>query len=363
MPKVSIIVPNYNHARFLPQRLDSILGQSFQDFELILLDDCSTDESRLILNQYRNDPKVRIEFNSTNSGSTFKQWNKGVQLSQGEHVWIAESDDYAEAELLQRLVQVLDNEQEVTFAYCRSWRIMQDGERRGFADSYLTDTDPLRWTVDFRVDGREECRRNFVHVNPVPNASAVVFRKCIYERVGGADERFLFCGDWKLWASMALEGRIAYLSQPLNYYRERSETVRSKAQRGRGAGEYLEMVQWMSRCVTPSATILEKAYSMAAIYWIPIVMNRTVPFGQRSALVNHAKSVDPSAMRRLSAHWVPQVLNRRIPFLERWALLSDARAFDSGALWRLLRSALVAVRLKLARHYRQVQQLFETDAP
>ena len=48
-PKVSVIVPNYNHARFLPKRIDSILGQSFQDFELILLDDCSTDDSRSIL--------------------------------------------------------------------------------------------------------------------------------------------------------------------------------------------------------------------------------------------------------------------------------------------------------------------------
>ena len=63
MPKVSVIVPNYNHARFLRQRIDSILAQSFQDFELILLDDCSTDESRTILEQYARDPRVRIEFN------------------------------------------------------------------------------------------------------------------------------------------------------------------------------------------------------------------------------------------------------------------------------------------------------------
>ena len=100
MPTVSVVVPNYNHGRFLPQRIDSILGQTFQDFELILLDDCSTDNSRMILSSYAGDPRVRIEFNSANSGSPFKQWNKGVRLARGEYVWIAESDDYAEPRFL-----------------------------------------------------------------------------------------------------------------------------------------------------------------------------------------------------------------------------------------------------------------------
>src|SRR5215467_1498105 len=107
MPKVSIVVPNYNHARFLPQRLNSILGQTFQDFELILLDDSSTDDSRSILSQYTADPRVRIEFNELNSKSPFKQWNKGVRLARGEYVWIAESDDYADERLLERLVPLL----------------------------------------------------------------------------------------------------------------------------------------------------------------------------------------------------------------------------------------------------------------
>jgi len=90
MPNVTVIVPNYNHARFLRQRLDSILTQTYQDFELILLDDCSTDDSRTILKEYAADPRVRLELNEANSGSPFKQWNKGVQLAQGKYVWIAE---------------------------------------------------------------------------------------------------------------------------------------------------------------------------------------------------------------------------------------------------------------------------------
>src|SRR5580700_8971166 len=126
MPKVSVVVPNYNHARFLRQRLDSILAQSFQDFELILLDDCSSDESRTILEQYALDARARLEFNEVNSGSPFKQWNKGVRLTCGEYVWIAESDDYAGEGLLERLIAVLDAGPQVVFVNCRSWRVYAD---------------------------------------------------------------------------------------------------------------------------------------------------------------------------------------------------------------------------------------------
>src|SRR5260221_12262396 len=106
MPTVSVIIPNYNHAQFLRQRVDSVLGQTFQDFELILLDDCSTDESQSILREYASDPRVRMEFNEKNSGSTFKQWNKDVRLTREEYVWIVDSDDYAARHLLESLVSL-----------------------------------------------------------------------------------------------------------------------------------------------------------------------------------------------------------------------------------------------------------------
>src|ERR1700722_12237889 len=142
MPQVSVIVPNYNHARFLQKRIESVLRQTFQDFDLILLDDSSTDDSRSILSSYARDPRVTIEFNEANSGSTFRQWNKGVRLARGKYVWIAESDDYADERLLERLVAVLDAEPEVVFVNCRSWRVDADGQVDGYADSYLVNQDP-----------------------------------------------------------------------------------------------------------------------------------------------------------------------------------------------------------------------------
>ena len=110
MPKVSIIIPNYNHAKYLLQRLESIFNQTYQDFELILLDDCSTDNSVKILKEYALDPKVsHFIINKKNSGSPFIQWAKGFELAKGEYIWIAESDDCSENIFLEEMVNLLKN--------------------------------------------------------------------------------------------------------------------------------------------------------------------------------------------------------------------------------------------------------------
>ena len=298
-PTVSVIVPNYNHARFLRKRIDSILQQTFHDFELILLDDCSTDDSRSILSSYAGDSRVRIEFNDANSGSTFKQWNKGVRLARGKYVWIAESDDYADPRLLERLVAVLDADREVSFVYCRSWRVSADDRMDGFVDRYLTDMDPVRWTMDYCADGRQECQKYFVLRNIVANASAVLFRKAKYETANGADESMRMCGDWKLWASMALIGKVSYVSTPLNYFRIHDQNIWGKdSLRPTGAQETLRVIGWILQRVTPPETVKETLYELTSNMWVPFVMSAHVPLGVKRAILKEARAINPHAMRR-----------------------------------------------------------------
>lgn len=300
MPKISVIVPNYNHARFLQQRLDSILGQTFQDFELILLDDCSTDESQSILREYAADARVRMEFNDKNSGSTFKQWNRGVRFARGEYVWIAESDDHADERLLERLVTVLDTYPSTQFVYCRSKRVSVDNKLDGFADYYLNGLDPVRWTVDYRANGIEECRNYFVFRNIVPNASAVLFRRAAYDAVGGADDSLRICGDWKLWASMALIGDVAYLSEPLNYFRFHDSSVRGKDIRySITAEESLRVVRWLLEQVPVSIATLGRVRQTLAELWIPAVITMRVPIRRRWVILRSAMAIDPRAIRTI----------------------------------------------------------------
>jgi len=301
MPTVSVIIPSYNHARFLRQRIESVLGQTYQDFEVILLDDCSTDESRSIMSEYAGDPRIRIEFNEKNSGSSFKQWNKGVRLASGKYVWIAESDDYADARLLERLVGRLDAEPTAVLAYCRSWRVSGKGETAGFADYYHSDLHPSRWAADFCADGLEECGKYIVHRNTISNASSVVFRKAIYERVGGADEGLRLCGDWKLWALMALTGgAISYVGEPLNYFRFHDASVSEKSLRnGVWAAEALQVTGLILHRVTPERATLTKVRDGLSHLWIPVVLNRRIPVRLRRAILKNAMTIDPHALRRL----------------------------------------------------------------
>src|SRR6185437_3617110 len=265
-PKVSVVVPNYNHARFLRQRIDSILNQSFQDFELILLDDCSTDDSRPILSSYASDPRVRLEFSEKNSGNSYKQWNKGVRFARGQYVWIAESDDCADPRLLEKLVALLDANPSVQFAFCRSRMLSEDGSLDGFAETRFWASDQDCWSADYCKDGSEVCRNYMIRTNIVLNASSALFRKAAYESVGGADENFRLMSDWKLWASMMLQGKVAYLSEPLNLYRFHGLTQRSKVSFTETTiPEYLEIGRWIEEHASPSPELLRKAYRDRAV--------------------------------------------------------------------------------------------------
>ena len=318
MPTVSVVVPNYNHARFLRQRIDSILAQTYQDFELILLDDCSTDESREILRSYASDARVRLEFNETNSGTPFKQWNKGVRMARGEYVWIAESDDYADRRLLERLLGVLKSGAKTKLAYCRSWAVREDGQLDGFAEAHFPGSDQDCWDRDYRVNGVEICRTYMIRTNVIQNASAVVFRRAAYEEVGGADETMRLCGDWKLWAAMMLQGEIGYVAEPLNNFRFHALTVRDQLYRsGAGIAEWLHVVGWIMERVDPSWDIAARARADQA------------------------------------QHWVPAVLSFRIPWTVRRQIWRAARNVDPHPIWRAIRPALATLRRKMKRQWQE----------
>jgi len=298
MPIVSVVVPNYNHARYLRQRIDSVMGQTYQDFEAILLDDGSTDESRSVLSEYAKDPRVRIEFNETNSG-TFKQWNKGVALARGRYVWLAESDDYADAHLLERLVSRLDAEPSAVLSYCRSWRVSADGGLHGYLDTYLPDLGSQKWAGDFWTDGAEECRKYLVFCNTVLSASSVLFRREVYLQVGGADEKLVFCGDWKTWASMALTGgTISYVGEPLNYYRYHDASVTERSLRnGVWAFEALQVVGWILQRVAIDETAKKKLCTYLSHIWPVAVLNRRIPLRLRWTILKDAMAIDHRALR------------------------------------------------------------------
>lgn len=240
MPKVSVIVPNYNHARFLEQRVQSILNQTYQDFEIIYLDDASIDNSNEVFAQFTHDPRIRSILNQTNSGSPFKQWNKGIKAATGDYIWIAESDDFSDSTFLETLVSILDQHPNVGIVYSQSYEIDEHSQVLATRHWWTDDLDQDHWRSDFITRGVDECRNYLIIKNTIPNASAVVFRRHLYEAIGYAEEGMRLCGDWFTWIKLVLRSDLAYVAKPLNYYRTHISTVRSRS-RLSGAATYEQM--------------------------------------------------------------------------------------------------------------------------
>lgn len=211
MPKVSVIVPNYNHAPYLRQRFDSIFNQTFQNFEVIILDDCSTDNSKEVIEEYRNRPQVsHIVYNETNSGSPFKQWAKGFDLAQGEYIWIAESDDWAEPTFLEELYDAHQKNNSLCLAFSNSLFVFPEKKEHR----------PI-FSEDTCIPGKNFIIEEMLYYNAIVNASAVLFRKsCVPKRTSYL--HYKTAGDYLFWVNICETGEIFYKNKCLNNFRKHS---------------------------------------------------------------------------------------------------------------------------------------------
>ena len=225
-PLVSVIVPNYNHQRYLKDRLASIAQQSFRDCEIIVLDDASTDASRSVLEPFvAGDSRARLLCNSKNSGSPFKQWRKGLAAARGKYVWIAESDDACERTFLAETVSRLERASSIVLAHTQSTMIDTESRHLGTPTGWLDDLAEGRWNTDFECDGIDEVRHFLCQKNTIPNASAVVFRN--FSGIAFlVDDSMRLCADWLFWIRLLARGRYAFIAKPLNLWRQDSSNAR-----------------------------------------------------------------------------------------------------------------------------------------
>ena len=231
-PAVSIIVPAYNHGRFLRKRIESIYNQSFQDFEVILLDDKSDDETRSIFNDYRHKANTRICVNQENSGSPFKQWLKGMEMANADLIWIAEDDDYCEHNFLAKMLPLFDDP-EVSLAYCQSTAIDESGDMLfSYMDYYKHEFDDYqRWQKPYKNSGQDEVVIGLGLINTIPNASAVLFRRFDTQRWQESWIDSVLAGDWAFYLHALQYGKVAYLPEHLNYHRRHEQTMTRKTQK------------------------------------------------------------------------------------------------------------------------------------
>jgi len=224
MPLVSIIVPNFNHARFLKQRLDSIVQQTFQNFEVILLDDASTDDSLQTLEKYKQEYSQvsHLVVNKENSGSPFQQWEKGMNWAKGKYIWIAESDDWAEITFLEKLLPLVQ-QKGVSLAFCNSHWIDEKGKIGQSLSIHNT---------SFLKDGKAEIAEHLIYHNSIQNVSSVLFKKSFLDQRGCDYIKHKVAGDWLLYVNLLLKSKVAFLEEKLNYFRWYPDNVSNRTNRG-----------------------------------------------------------------------------------------------------------------------------------
>lgn len=212
MKLISVIIPNYNYARFLKQRIDSVLNQTYTNIEVIILDDCSSDNSKEVIEQYRNDERItHIVYNEQNSGTTFKQWRKGFELAKGDFIWIAEADDYAAPTLLEELVNRMSIDDDIKVGFVNSNWVLPD---KTFINQDYTISEEVHI-----FNGKDFVVQHLLKENYIYNASMAVFRRDTLPQLSDEYMSFRSCGDKVFWKELSLQGKVLYVCKPLNYFR------------------------------------------------------------------------------------------------------------------------------------------------
>lgn len=220
MIRFSVIIPNYNHAPFLAERIDSVLNQTYQHFEVLILDDCSADNSKEIIESYRQHPKVsHIVYADQNSGSPFGQWQKGIELAQYEWIWIAESDDVAMPRFLEAAAENLSQDKEAGLWYCNS-TVQVPGQPDTTTaaicnDLFQTNT----WNESYNHSGTDELNDALRFRSPILNVSAVLFSRKVFKEKAPDLSAFRYYGDWYTYITLCPGIAVIYNKEVYNIYR------------------------------------------------------------------------------------------------------------------------------------------------
>ncbi|MEN8886041.1 MAG: glycosyltransferase [Winogradskyella sp.] len=247
MARVTIIIPSYNHQNYIEQRLDSILDQSYKDWEAIIIDDKSSDASVEIIENYlKKNPEFTIKAfikNENNSGSGYKSWQKGIELAQTEFIWIAETDDYCEPNFLETTVSALQSHPTTVLAFTGSNYVNEYGE-------FLYNSS--KRTASLNVEKDKFCIfKSEIFVDNLPfnsyltNGSSVVFRKSL-SQIPQDIFNNKQSSDLFLWTYLLKDHQFAFVNSFLNSFRQHSASTTAKNHKLRQQKVYEEKVKYLN---------------------------------------------------------------------------------------------------------------------
>ena len=228
---VSVCLPTYNGADYIEEALRSILNQTYQDFELLIVDDGSTDTTLDIVQSF-SDPRIQVHRNPERLGIP-ANWNRCLELAGGEFVCIFHQDDVMLPENLECKIQLLSADETVGFVHSAVETLVEDSAPSSFAD-WIEDT-----TEDTVWDGPEYFQTLLLNGNRVCAPSVLARRRALLEQ-GGFDQDLGFACDYAMWLRLCMTCRIGFLVRPLVRYRWHGDNASHAYQFERGVEETTE---------------------------------------------------------------------------------------------------------------------------
>jgi len=226
LPLVSIVFTSYNHREYLKQALDSLVNQTYPKLEIIVVDDNSTDGSQQILETFRGQANISLHLLEKNTGSYVKASNYGAGFATGAYLMFAQCDDFAQPNQLARIMDSFFKHPEVGVVYSKSNMVNETGH------TYATDfagrekSFKIKCSTDTVITGGE-MRKFLSFACVIPNLSAAVIKKSLFEEIGGLSTDYLVAADWAFWLEMAERTDFYYITEPLNNFRQHGTTIRS----------------------------------------------------------------------------------------------------------------------------------------
>lgn len=211
--KVSICIPTYNSARFLGAAVESALAQDYDDFEVVVCDNASTDETPELVRNYADNPHLRTVRYETPVGQA-ANWNRCLDLARGDYVVLLHADDLLKPAFIRRASLVLDAHTDVGLVHCAVQH----------ADTALAPLHVQRLYDEDRVDREEDLLRRLLLDGCVVNPCGVMVRRGVYDEVGRFTEHIVWGVDWHMWIRAALCAPTAYISEVLGVYRQHAQS-------------------------------------------------------------------------------------------------------------------------------------------
>jgi glycosyltransferase involved in cell wall biosynthesis len=211
-PLVSVIIPSYNYAHMIGNAIESVQHQTFQDWELVISDDGSTDNSVGVIEHFRStDERIRV-FQTPHNLGIYGNIVECIKRSQGTYIKILMADDWLHVDYLTRVLDIFRIYPSIAFCSVRTAIYVERAGKRVFKK---TRVEPIKGKVFYSSSEMLQAATNFV--NPIGNPSRVTFRKEIYDEVGGFDLSVEYCTEYELWLRMLKDYDCAVVNDTLSY--------------------------------------------------------------------------------------------------------------------------------------------------